>query len=303
VRENEAGQGTVEWIALIAIVSLALSSLAWLIGLRVPGIVLAHEIAERMVCAVRLTEDCRNEPRLRAANGDELAALLRDHAPVLLYERGMRALPVDFRSCRQDACAEGDESGMVARSRAGERTVAFTHVIDCRAGHVAATQGWGGDCSGPRAGNLYLQYWLYYPGSATAEGSTPLKGPIRRVSTALGHSTWHPDDWEGYQVRIGPGGSFARATSHHGYDYELDPSLPYRPRVNGWGPEGDTYYISGGSHAGTATAERTVVRTTKDGRLVLVPIETLEGRDGYSFAINPPWRKRVYFDPEYGGTD
>ena len=269
-----------------------------------PGLALAHELAERMVCAVRLTEDCRNEPRLRAANGDELAALLRDHAPALLYENGMRALPVDFRRCRTDACAEGPESGAVSRSQSGERTVAFTHVIDCRAGHVVPTEAWGGDCSGARAGNLYLQYWLYYPGSATAEGSSPLKGPIRRVSTALGHSTFHPDDWEGYQVRIGPGGSFARATAHKGYGYELNaPVLPYRRRINGWGPEGDTYYVSGGSHAGTATAERGVGRTTKDGRLVLIPIETLPGRDSYTFAISPPWRKRVYFDPEYGGTD
>jgi hypothetical protein len=304
VPHDEAGQGTVEWIALIALVSLALGALGWLVGLRVPGVVLAHELAERMVCGVRLTEDCRNEPRLRAANGDELAALLRDHAPALLYEQGMRALPVDFRSCRSDACAEGPASGAVTRSEAGQRTVAFTHVIDCRAGHVARTESWGGDCSGARAGNLYLQYWLYYPGSATAEGSSPLRGPIRRVSTALGHSTFHPDDWEGYQVRIGRGGSFARATAHRGYGYELDPPLiPYRRRVNGWGPEADTYYISGGSHAGTATAERSVSRTTKDGSLVLIPIETLPDREGHSFAISPPWRKRVYFDPEYGGTD
>ena len=308
-----------EWIALIALVAIALGSLAWLVGLRVPGAALAHQLAERLVCAVRLTEDCRNEPRLRAANGDEVAALLRDHAPALLYEKGMRTLPVDFRGCRADACAEGPESGAVTRSGAGQRTVAFTHVIDCRAGQTARTEAWGGECSGSRAGNLYLQYWLYYAGSATAEGSTPLRGPIRRVSTALGHSTYHPDDWEGYQVRIGPGGSFARASAHHGYDYELDPPLlPYaierdrdgRSRfqrvpdaVNGWGPERDAYYISGGSHAGTARAERAVTRTTKDGRLVLVPIESLPDRERYSFAISPPWRKRVYFDPEYGGTD
>ena len=268
---------------------------------------------------MRLTEDCRNEPKLRAAHGDEVAALLRDHAPALLYERGMRALPVDFRNCRSDGCADGPESGPVTRSEAGQRTVAFTHVIDCRPGQVGRTEAWGGECSGGRAGNLYLQYWLYYPGSATAEGSTPLRGPIRRVSTALGHSTYHPDDWEGYQVRIGPGGNSARASSHHGYSYELDPPvLPYRvsrgpegrwqlervpESVNGWGPEGDTYYISGGSHAGTARAQRSVSRVTKDGRLELIAIETLPDRERYSFAISPPWRKRVYFDPEYGGTD
>jgi hypothetical protein len=279
----------------------------------------AYEIGERMICAVRLTEDCRNEPALRAANGDEVAALLRAHAPALLYEGAMTALPVDFRRCREDACAASFHSGAVSRSEAGEPAVAFTHVIDCRAGHMAATEEWGGDCSGSRAGNLYLQYWLYYPGSATAEGSTRLQGLVRSVSAAVGHPSFHPDDWEGYQVRIGPNGSVARATAHHGYSYELNrPVLPYGivqdrtgslrlerlpTAVNGWGPERDVYYISGGSHAGTATPERTVYRTTKDGSLVLIPIETLPDRDTYSFAISPPWRKRVYLDPEYTGTD
>jgi hypothetical protein len=260
---------------------------------------MAHEIAERLVCAVRLTEDCRNEPLLRAANGPEVAALVRDHAPALLYEDGMTALPVDFRECRSDSCAEGARSGAVTRSRDGFRVVAFTHVIDCRSGHVEATEAWGGNCSGARTGNLYLQYWLYYPGSATAEGSTPLKMPIRRVSNALGHSTYHPDDWEGWQVRIGSDGTFVRATAHHGYD--------------GWLPDDERYYISGGSHAGRPQERPTrfwirfripsLGRSTKDQGLVLVPIETLPDRDRYTFAISPPWRKRVYFDPEYSGTD
>jgi hypothetical protein len=301
------------------LVSAALGALAWAVGLRFGGMALADEIGERIICAVRLTEDCRNEPRLRAANGPEVAALLRAHAPALLYEDGMTTLPVDFRACRSDACAVGPDRGAVSRSEAGVRTVAFTHVIDCRPGHAMGTMSWGGNCSGTRAGNLYLQYWLYYPGSATAEGSTPLKGAIRRVSTALGHPSYHPDDWEGYQVRVGPGASFARATAHRGYSYQLDPPLvPYRlsrgrrgawrlestpAPLNGWGPESDTYSISGGSHAGTARFQRGVSRTTKDGRLVLIPIETLPGRERYSFAISPPWRKRVYFDPEYDGTD
>ena len=289
-----------EWIALIALLSTAFGALALLVGLRLPRVALAHEIGERLVCAVRLTEDCTNEPGLRAANGAEVAALLRDHAPALVYEDGMRTLPVDFRTCRLDACAEGPESGAVTSTSHGLRVVAFTHAIDCRSGHVASTESSGGVCSGARRGNLYLQYWLYYAGSATAEGSTPLKRPIRRLSTALGHSTFHPDDWEGYQVRVGPGGTFARATSHHGY--------------NGWQPDSDRYYISGGSHAGRPLARPTkswiplrlpppTARTTKDQGTVLIPLETLPDRDRYSFAISPPWRKRVYFDPEYAGTD
>jgi hypothetical protein len=44
-------------------------------------------------------------------------------------------------------------------------------------------------------------------------------------------------------------------------------------------------------------------RSTPRGGIRLVPIEKLADRDSYSFAITPPWRKRVYTDPEYDGTD
>ena len=137
---------------------MALGALAWVVGLRLPRILLARGIAERLVCAVRLTEDCANEPLLRAANGNEVAALLRDHAPAILYEDGMTALPVDFRECRSDACAEGPDGGTAIRTGDGARVTAFTHAVDCRSGHAAATEAWGGVCDGPRRGNLYLQY-------------------------------------------------------------------------------------------------------------------------------------------------
>jgi hypothetical protein len=290
---GERGQSTVEWLGLVALVALALAALAWVAGTGIPGLLLTKSVAEKIVCAVRLTEDCGFAPKLKAANGAEVAALLQAHAPALLYEDGMRALPVDYRRCREDRCAAGPGDGVVARSSSGERPVAFTHAIDCRAEAEVATEAAGADCSGERAGNLYLQYFLYYPGSATGEGSTPLKGPIRAASKALGHSTFHPDDWEAYMVRLGPAGRFARASSHSGYG-------------RGWEPESGAYYISGGSHAGNAgghRTRRTISRTTKDHRLKLIPIETLAGRDSASFAVSPPWRKRVYFDPEYPGTD
>lgn len=313
---RSAAQGTVEWVGLLLLVALLIAAL-YGSGIRVPGTTLASAIAERMVCAVRLTENCRDEPRLKDPYGHEIAALLRAHAPTLLYEDGMTALPVDYRGCRADGCAEGARSGPIDAAGSGRRVVAFTRAIDCRGGKARPA---GADCSGSRARNLFLQYWFYYPGSATAEGSTALKEPIRRVSAALGKPTFHPDDWESYQVRIGPGGRFARASSHHGYNYELGGgglipgfrvehrrngsiSLVRAPQVeNGWGPDVGTLYVSGGSHAGNARIYRPVARTTHDHRLKLVPIERLEQR-GDRFAVSPPWRKRVYLDPEYGGTD
>ena len=194
----------------------------------------------------------------------------------------------------------GRRGGPVSRSDGGRPVTAFTHVVDCRTGAADATETAGMDCSGPRARNVYLQYWFYYPGSATGEGSTPLKRPIRWASGKLGHSTFHPDDWESYMVRIGPGGRSARASSHYGYEYDRF-SIAGRP--GGWGPETGTVYISGGSHAGRAGSSRSVSRMTKDHRVRLIPIETLAGRESEVFAISPPWRKRVFLDPEYGGTD
>ena len=56
------------------------------------------------------------------------------------------------------------------------------------------------------------------------------------------------------------------------------------------------------SHAGRA-ADHDVARATKDHRLHLVPLARIARRDYWSFAVTPPWRKRVWLDPEYGGTD
>ena len=57
---------------------------------------LAYEIGERIVCAVKLSYGCRSDPLLASPTAswrDEV----RDNAPRIVYERGMRALPVDFR--------------------------------------------------------------------------------------------------------------------------------------------------------------------------------------------------------------
>lgn len=279
-----------EWVGLTALAALLLTALLAAAGSLSLAATLPRAVLERLVCAVRLSEDCRAEPRLRSRHGPELAALLRAHAPALLYERGMRALPVDFRRCRADGCAEGAEHGYAVRSLARLPVTAFTHVIDCRPPARVATEAGGADCSGPRAGNLYLQYWFYYPGSATGEGSTPLRGLIREASSALGTPSWHRDDWESFQVRIEPGGRrLARASSHHGYG-------------PGWVPGRDRLYVSGGSHAGQATV-REVARATKDDRLVLIPLRPIAAADSARFAVTPPWRKRVYLDPEYAGTD
>jgi hypothetical protein len=287
---GERGQSAVEWVALLLLVSAALAVLGAVVGIGLPGAALAEAIGSRIACAIEFGAGC--EPArtgLAGAYGAESAALLADRAPQIRYEPGMNAIPVDYRSCRRDRCADAADKVRVARSRSGEPATLFTHLIDCRAGRETA----GADCSGARAGYRYLQYWLYYPGSATGEGSTPLRGVIREVSAALGSPSYHPDDWESVQFRIAPDRSAeVRASSHHGYG-------------QGWYPAARAAYrVAGGSHAGTVRQPAGFARITTPGRLRLVALEPIAAAHPETrFAVAPPWRKRVWRDPEYEGTD
>ncbi len=207
---RERGQATVEWIALVLLAALLLLGLLAAAGGRLPGGELARSILGRIVCAVRLDGSCGDDgaAALALAYGNELAATIREHAPDLLFEEGMVALPVDYRRCREPACSDGPETGTVTRSTSGERVVAFVHVIDCRAAAIAESREAGYDCTGEREGNLYLQFFFYYPTSSTTKA---IPGDVG----------FHPDDWESLHVRIGPDGTaYVRASSHKGYNYE-----------------------------------------------------------------------------------
>lgn len=288
---DERGQGTVEWVGLVAVVSFLLVALVTA-GVRVPGTELARALASRMLCAVSMADGCGDEPALIAAYGSDVGELVRRHMPAIFFEQGSRALPVDFRRCRDVECGDGSARGLVHETDAGLPVTAFVHVID-------------------RGGNLYIQYWLYYADSATLRGV-----PIAE------DAGYHEDDWESVQIRIGPDGSVdERASSHHGYNYAqsaanagsdagIDPlrdlaeDVGARPR-NGWGLETRMLVVSGGSHAGNTDGFLRVDRVTPGRRVHLVPLEPIAAHEGaaYAFAISPPWRKRVWRDPEATGTD
>lgn len=286
----ERGQSTVEWVGLVFLVALALAFGGAVAGLAVPGAALARAISSRIVCALELEGDCEaGASPLVAAYGPELAALVAERVETIRYEGGMKVVPVDYRRCREYACAEGADRIRVAASQAGLPIVAFTHVVDCRHRPPVPAEA---VCSGPANGNVYVQYWFYYPSSATGEGSTPLKPVIREVSSAIGKPSYHPDDWESLQLRIEPGGQvFARASAHHGYGI-------------GWLPlEFAGFTVSGGSHAGTVRPAD-FERVTAARRVGLIPLEPIAEADpDTEFAVTPPWRKRVWLDPEYDGTD
>jgi len=145
---------------------------------------------------------------------------------------------------------------------------------------------------------------------------------------------FHRDDWEGYQVRLGPSGAeHVRATSHGHYQWCKESSCH-----GVWGPRTGWTRVSRGSHAGHIPLERDTVsghgdppvptgggrgggvyrgppryrytprlpgldlreRTSTAEGFVLVPLETID-RSAYrrlDDGISPPWEKRVYDDPE-----
>jgi hypothetical protein len=281
----------VEWVGVVAVVALSLAVLVAL-GVRVPGASLADAIASRILCAAALADRCGDEPTLIAAYGSRVGELVRRHMPTLFFEEGSRALPMDFRRCRSTKCGDGSGRGLVDETDAGLPVTAFVHVID-------------------RGSNLYIQYWLYYADSATLRGV-----PI------AGDAGYHHDDWESVQIRIDSAGDVdERASSHHGYNYaqslanagsdagigplkDVAEAVGARPD-NGWGPETHMLVVSGGSHAGNADGFLRIDRIVPGRRVHLVPLEPIAAAEGdsYRFAISPPWRKRVWRDPEATGTD
>jgi len=306
---RERGQGTAEYVGLLALLALIFIGLIFA-GVRLPGSVLARTIASRLLCAAALADRCGDEPVLIAAYGTEVGELVRRHMPSLLFEPGSRAVPVDFRRCRETSCGDAKLHGYVERTDAGLPVSAFVHVVDCRADMTESSEAAGADCSDARAGNLYVQYWTYYADSATFRGI-----PI------AGEAGFHRDDWEGVQIRIRPDGSVdERASSHEGYNQRPGPvggwasdagidsvkdateALGLRAE-NGWGPETHLLIVSGGSHAGNTAGIPHIERLTPRNRIHLIPLEPIANATDARFAINPPWRKKVWRDPEASGTE
>src|SRR4051794_10005422 len=306
---SQSGQSTVEWVGLVTLVSLLLVGMVAM-GVRIPGASLAAAIGARIGCAATPLGCAGGAATLEAADGEDLARTVRRSTPKLLYEDGMHALPVDYRTCRSTACADGAGEGSVTESATGEPVTLFVHVIDCRPEGRAATEAAGADCSGDHAGRLFIQYWEYYANSATLRGV-----PI------AGDKGFHEDDWEGTQFRINPDGTVdQRASSHNGFNYEQGAGnwgsdagigivkgatewAGIRPH-GGWGPATGMVYISGGSHAGNVKGDLSHIGSqTRRGDIRLIPLEPIAaaGNDP-GFAITPPWVKDAWTDPEAEGT-
>jgi hypothetical protein len=285
----ERGQATVEWVGLLLLVAASLGALPAL-GPEVDGRSFGGFLAHRILCAVRGRCD-DGDGALARAYGRRDAELVRRNAPNIVYEPGEPSLPVDFRHCRARRCADasGDRDLDAHRTRTGRPATVFVRVLR-------------------RRGRTYIQYWFYYPDSNSTWLSSdelwehsyllPLVGKVLRGTSA--YPGFHRDDWEGYQVKIDPGGRvYARATAHGHYQ-----GCKQGRCRNRWiGGTGWTR-VSRGSHAGHVPHgypgrdihERT---STAEG-VRLIPLEPLERRPYRPLDRNvePPWRKEVYRDPE-----
>jgi hypothetical protein len=302
--ETDRGQATAEYVGVVLLVAVLVGALAVAVGPSLPGGGLARAVAERLLCAVGSSPVCDRGPAerptaLEAAYGSEVAALLARNAPDLYFEGDdFASLPVDFRDCRSRSCADTIRRGAVRATQTGLPPTAFTHVVDCRrrSGGLAAARSGDdeADCSGPRAGKVYLQYWLYYPDSLTHG--------LGRVGG------YHLDDWESFQTRIDSGGSsVSRASSHHGYNGRaggigsIGSDTGWSPR-SAWEPGTRALHIAAGSHAGTTQPALGDDRAIHREDLVLVPAEPIAAASTPDFAISPPWEKNVWRDPESTGT-
>jgi hypothetical protein len=310
---SERGQATIEWVALVALVALALAALV-AFGPHVDGRGYGGFLARAIFCAVRGGCDDGRDG-LQLAYGGHDAELVREYAPNIVYEPGEKEIPIDYRRCRSPACgnAPADRSLDVSQTSAGMPATAFTHVVH-------------------QGGSTYIQYWLYYPDSNTtwADSDKLFKysPPGVRLISRLVTGQWrypgfHNDDWEGYQVRIGPDGETSvRATAHKGYQWCKQSQchnqwgdwtgwtrvsrgshaghIPLRTSLRGVRIEGSLPFVSGSyrvkspAYPGVDVRERTTVSAD----LTLVPLESVDQGSAPEFdGITPPWRKPVYRNP------
>lgn len=277
---GQRGQASVEFIAVVSLVAIVFAAAITFVPV-VDGRPLGAAIARALVCAVK--RDCAAEGvALRHAYGDRDAQLVRANAPSIVYEHGTLTLPIDYRRCRAHRCSDAPDDHDLDATRAahgGAPATAFTHVVH-------------------RSGATYIQYWFYYPDSP----STFFHSHGLLKTLHIHDPGFHPDDWEGYQVRIDAHGrKSVRATKHGGYTWCK--GHIWHNDCERWGRPNGWTRVSRGSHAGhipdMTEGNGLHERITAAPGLHLVPLETLphESYTPLKGGIKPPWTKEVYSDP------
>ena len=130
---RRAGQTTVEWTALVALVSALLVAVLAAAGAASPAPRWRGAIAARIVCAIELDDTCADEPDLVAAYGIDTAAARRRARPARLLragdDRAARRLP---RLPRVGVLGRHASRATSPQTDAGLPVTVFVHVVDCR---------------------------------------------------------------------------------------------------------------------------------------------------------------------------
>jgi hypothetical protein len=174
---GQRGQASVEWIALVGALAVALTT--------------------SLAVGRSLVPDRQQRPPDpgRVAYGDETAALVERFAPGLVYERGLLDAPVDPRACRTAACARG------------AAPVLFTHVV--RRGPTTYVQYWGywPDSSWHGIAGRHADDWESFQVRINADGTADARasahhgytghriGPdlnVNQVDPSLVPARWRP---------------------------------------------------------------------------------------------------------------
>ena len=291
----ERGQSTVEWVGLLLLVALLLAALV-AAGVRVPGGVagagdrLADPLrgGARRLLRRRAGADRRLRDRGRRAGP-------RPHADPRLRGRLARRCRSTGAAAAAPPAATAARRAPVRRTDAGLPVTAFVHVVDCRAG-AAETEAGGADCSGGRAGNLYIQYWLYYADSATLRG-VPIAGgeglPRGRLGVGPGADR---RGRRGRRARLLPPRLQLprRAPPTWASDAGIGPLRDARrdgrrPRRQRLGP-GDRPAARLRRQPRRQPRRRSAAAATRPAAAVhLVPLEPIAAADSTTFAISPPW--------------
>jgi len=202
-------------------------------------------------------------PRAATASGDRAwLALAAEHEPTFIAERGDGESPVDFRRCRQPACARG------------ARPVLYVHGV-------------------ARGGYRYLEYWEYLPDSRTAHTGIPLLDGYH-------HDDWEglivKLRGDGAVVGARASAHLGWNGRHPWWDLRTDDWAPYpSPVYRASGSHAGSFHASGIDLAGdrwdgaAATGRPPVLFAADDAR---------SGAPPFDPGATAPWTKQVWSDPE-----
>ena len=263
--------------------------------MRVPGAPLARAIADRILCAASLADGCGDEPALIAAYGTEVGELVRRHMPMLGFEHGSRAVPVDFRRCRSSECGDAAGDGLIHRTDERLPVTAFVHVVDCREGQAerAKRPASTAPASGPAT-------------STSSTGpTTPTRRPCAECRSRARRATTPTTGRASSSASAPTAGSTSAPplTTATTIPARTDNWIARTPALvahDGWGPETHLLFVSGGSHAGNAAGSH-ADRYTPGRRVHLIPLEPIAAEDA-DFAVSPPGRRKSGSIPEAEGT-